>query len=87
MYRFETTKKFDKEIRKIDKSNAKLILKYIKKNILPLDNPRDKGKALLGDKKGLWRYRIGDYRLICKIEDDKLLILALRIGHRKEIYK
>ena len=87
MYRFETTKKFDKEIRKIDKSNAKLILKYIKKNILPLDNPRDKGKALLGDKKGLWRYRIGDYRLICKIEDDKLLILALRIGHRKDIYK
>ena len=87
MYSFETTDRFDKQLRKIDKSNARLILKYIKNNIITLEDPRLRGKALVGDKQGLWRYRIGDYRLICKIEDDKLLILALSVGHRREIYK
>ena len=87
MYRIETTPQFDKELKKIDKGNARFILKYIKNNILPLKDPRLKGKALVGDKRGFWRYRIGDYRLICKIEDDKLLILALSVGHRKDVYK
>ena len=87
MYSFETTDRFDKQLRKIDKSNARLILKYIKNNIITLEDPRLRGKALVGAKQGLWRYRIGDYRLICKIEDDKLLILALSLGHRREIYR
>lgn len=87
MYSFETTDRFDKQLRKMDKSNARLILKYIKNNILTLEDPRLRGKALVGDKQGLCRYRIGDYRLICKIEDDKLLILALSLGHRREIYR
>lgn len=87
MYSFETTDRFDKQLRKMDKSNARLILKYIKNNILTLENPRLRGNAIVGDKQGLWRYRIGDYRLICKIEDDKLLILALSLGHRREIYR
>ena len=87
MYKFETTDTFDREFRKLDKSHARMILKYIKNNIMPLEDPKDRGKALVGDKKGLWRYRIGDYRIICKIEDDKLLILALSVGHRRDIYK
>lgn len=87
MYKFETTDNFEREFRRLDKSNGRMILKYIKKNIMPLENPKDRGKALVADKKGLWRYRIGDYRLICKIEDDKLLILALSVGHRRDIYK
>ena len=87
MYSFETTDRFDKQLRKMDKSNARLVLKYIKNNIITLEDPRLRGKALVGDKQGLWRYRIGDYSLICKIEDDKLLILALSLGHRREIYR
>ena len=87
MCSFETTDRFDKQLRKIDKSNARLILKYIKNNILTLEDPRLRGKGLVGDKQGLWRYKIEDYRLICKIEDDKLLILALSLGHRREIYR
>ena len=87
MYRIERTSRFDKEIRQLDKSTSKYILRYINKNILPLENLRLRGKALQGNLSGLWRYRIGDYRLICKVEDDKLLIFALSLGHRREIYK
>lgn len=86
MYKFVTTDRFDRELRKLDKGNSKLILKYIKKNLINLEDPRSRGKALVGDKTGLWRYRIGDYRLICKIEDEQLIILALSVGHRREVY-
>ena len=85
MYKFETTDSFDKEFRKLDKSNARMILKYIKNSIMTLENPKDRGKALVVDKKGLWRYRIGDYRLICKIEYARLLFLALNQGHRRDL--
>lgn len=51
-----------------------------------MKNPREKGKALAGNLNGLWRYRIGNYRLICDIDDDELIIYALKIGHRKGIY-
>lgn len=52
-----------------------------------VENPRYIGKALTGSKKGLWRYRIGSYRVICDINDKKLIILAMEVGHRKEIYQ
>jgi mRNA interferase RelE/StbE len=53
-----------------------------------LDNPRSIGQALQGSKLGeFWKYRVGDYRLICKIEDNRLLILVLRVGHRREVYR
>ncbi|MBC6309876.1 type II toxin-antitoxin system RelE/ParE family toxin [Listeria sp. FSL L7-1582] len=51
------------------------------------DNPRVSGKPLLGNRAGRWRYRIGDYRVICKIDGDKLIVLALEVGHRKQVYK
>lgn len=50
-------------------------------------NPRMSGKALVGDKAGLWRYRVGDYRIICDIQDDKILVTILRIAHRREVYR
>lgn len=87
MYRLVRSKSFDKTFKKLDKHEARLVLKYIKNNIDGIEDPRSKGRALAGGKKGYWRYRIGNYRLICKIEDDKLLILALSVGHRREIYK
>ncbi|CQQ96606.1 Toxin RelG [Yersinia enterocolitica] len=86
-YRIEYTKRFQKEIKKIDKYHQKIIQNYIEKHIDNSINPRLIGKILKGDKAEFIRYRIGDYRLIATIEDDKLLILALSIGHRKDIYK
>ena len=62
------------------------ILKYIKR-VESLENPRDMGKALSGNLKNYWRYRVGDYRLICKIIDDKTLIIVVDINHRSRIYK
>jgi len=65
---------------------SRIILKWVKKNIIETDNPRLHGKALTGDLKGLWRYRIGDYRLLADINDFELVIIAIDIGHRREIY-
>lgn len=75
-----------KLLKKLD-TQAKKQIKELILDIEQLDNPKSKGKPLKGNLKGLWRYRSGDYRIICKIEDDKLLILVLYLGHRKEIYK
>jgi len=56
--------------------------------VAKLDDPRSIGEALHGSRLGeMWKYRVGDYRLICKIEDDRLIVLVLRVGHRKEIYR
>ena len=57
------------------------------KNLSELENPRLKGESLTGNLSKYWKYRIGDYRLICRIEDEKLLVLIVKIGHRREVYK
>ena len=59
---------------------------WIEKNLVGCENPRIHGKGLTANRSGQWRYRIGDYRLICQIQDERLVILALTIGHRREIY-
>jgi len=86
-YRVETSVRFDKEFRKLDKYTQKMIRSWINKNLVDCKNPRDKGKGLSANRSGQWRYRIGDYRLICTIEDDRLVILAMTIGHRRDVYK
>ena len=85
-YRVETTSRFDKEFKKLDKYTQRMIKAWITKNLIDCENPRIHGKALTANRKGQWRYRIGDYRLICAIEDDELIILALSVGHRREVY-
>jgi len=63
-------------------------LKFLNERVAKLDNPRSVGQALRGSRLGeFWKYRVGDYRLICRIEDDRLLVLVLRLGHRREIYR
>ena len=86
-YAVETTSRFDKEFKKLDKYTQLMIKSWIVKNLMNCENPRCLGKALVGNHKGEWRYRIGDYRLICMIEDDRLIITALAVGHRREIYQ
>ena len=86
-YRVETTAGFDREFKKLDRYTQKLIKAWIEKNLVDCEDPRIHGKGLTANRSGQLRYRIGDYRLICLIEDDKLVILALSIGHRSEIYR
>lgn len=86
-YRVETTIRFDKEFRKLDRYTQMMIKSWITKHLSGCENPRAFGKGLSANQKGRWRYRIGDYRMICEIYDDKLVILAMSIGHRSEIYK
>lgn len=74
-----------KQLGKLDKPVARRILDYLEA-IVALDNPRDRGKALIGDKAGLWRYRVGNYRIICSIDDGRCVVLALEVGHRAQIY-
>lgn len=87
MYTLRYSEKAMKQLNKLDKGTQKLILKWISDNLISCENPRLKGKGLTGNKSGEWRYRVGDYRIICDIQDKNLLILALSIGHRKSIYK
>ncbi|VAW54955.1 RelE/StbE replicon stabilization toxin [hydrothermal vent metagenome] len=76
-----------KELRKLDKQIQREILLYFRERIATDDDPKRLGKGLSHDKAGLWRYRLRDYRMICNIEDDRLIVLVLRVGHRKKVYK
>ena len=87
-YNVELSAEVDRELGKLDALQAKRILKFLHERVAKLDNPRSIGEALHGSRLGeFWKYRVGDYRLICKIEDDHLVVLVLRVGHRKEIYR
>ena len=85
-YYVETTARFDKEFKKLDKYTQQMIKSWIGKNLQNCENPRAHGKGLTANKSGQWRYRIGDYRLLCLIQDQELIILALTVGHRRDIY-
>lgn len=76
-----------RDLEKLDKPIQKRIVSFLQERIKPADNPRTSGKALQGNLSGLWRYRVGDYRLLCRIENDELLILVIEIGHRKDVYR
>jgi len=76
-----------KALSKFDKKNQNRILQFLKVDLLALDNPRQLGKALTGKFKGMWRYRVGDYRIICEIVDNELVIVAVEIKHRSNVYK
>ena len=75
------------QLRKLDKPVARRIVNYLDERIAPLENPRSVGKALQGPLGEFWRYRMGDYRIICDIQDRKLTILVLQIGNRREVYR
>ena len=86
-YHVEFTKHALNDLKKLDKQTAALILGWIRKNLEGCTDPRVHGKGLTANRSDEWRYRIGDYRLLTKIEDRKLIILMLTIGHRSEAYK
>ena len=86
-YTVEYTAQAVKELKKLDKQNRALIIGWIEKNLVGCTDPRQHGKGLTANRSGQWRYRVGDYRLLAEIQDKKILILILNVGHRSEIYK
>lgn len=85
-YKVDYTMKAIKQLRKLDKHTRNLIYSWIDKNLVNCENPRIHGKGLVENRSGQWRYRIGDYRLICEIQEERITILVLEVGHRRNIY-
>lgn len=85
-YKVVFTDKAKKELKKMDKHTSTLIIGWIEKNLEGCENPRIHGKSLTSNRSGQWRYRIGNYRLICEIQDNTITILVLEVGHRRNIY-
>lgn len=75
-----------KQLKKMDKHTASLITGWLRKNIEGCTDPRQHGKGLTANRSGQWRYRVGNYRIITEIQDEKIIVLVVEIGHRKEIY-
>ncbi len=84
-YRVETTERFDREFKKLDRYTQRMLKAWIDRRLSGCDDPRRYGKGLSANRSGQWRYRIGDYRLICQINDHTLVILALTVGHRRTV--
>ena len=87
VYKLEFSKRFDRQFSKLDKSTQRYIFNWLIKHLDNVENPRYSGKSLTGNKQGLWRYRIGNYRVIVDISDTNCVIIAVEVGHRKCIYK
>ena len=84
-WRIEFTVKAEKELSSLDKPQASRILDYLDE-LAGLDDPRSRGKALAADLSGIWRYRVGGGRILCRIEDRRLLVLVVRLGRRDSVY-
>lgn len=86
-YKVIFSKRAVKALAKIDPMQAALILAWIEKNLHGTENPRQHGKALRGDKKGYWRYRVGSYRILAEINDTLIVISIINVAHRREVYE
>lgn len=84
-WQVETTTKFDREYKKLDRAVQRRVMAYLEE-IESLDDPRQRGKGLTANHTGVWRYRVGDYRILTQITDETVTILALRVGHRRDVY-
>ena len=86
-YRVDYDKKADKQLSNMDTSVSRMIYDWVNEHLEGCSNPRAYGKALTGNRRGYWSYRVNDYRLIADIQDEKILILITEVGHRREVYR
>lgn len=87
-WKIEVAAEAKRDLEKLDPQVMRRIERFLYERVARLDNPRSIGQALQGEKFGeLWRYRVGDWRIICQIQDAKLVVLALRVGRRREVYE
>lgn len=84
-YSFNETAR--KQLKKLDRHAQREILGYLDERIASPESPRRFGKALKADLSGLWRYRVGDYRILCQIQDHQLVVLVVSVGHRRQVYR
>ncbi|MDO4396513.1 MAG: type II toxin-antitoxin system RelE/ParE family toxin [Clostridia bacterium] len=87
IYEVITTEKFRKSFKKLDRSIQRMIKAWIDKNLIDTDNPRLHGKGLTSNRSGQWRYRIGNYRILADIQDEKIVLVLVDVQHRSTIYK
>jgi len=86
IWRVEFDRDAARDLRKLGAEAERAILRYLRQRIATAEDPRRFGRALTGDLKGLWRYRVGDYRMVAAIEDDRFVVLIVTVGHRREVY-
>ena len=75
------------DLRKLGPDGERRVLRYLRERTASSNDPRRFGHALTGDRKGLWRYRVGDYRIVASIEDDRFVVLVVTVGHRRQVYR
>lgn len=83
----EFTPGAERDLQQLDKQIQKRITRFLDERVASVEDPRAVGEALRGDLAGLWRYRVGDYRILCRIEDDRIVVTVIAIGHRSSIYR
>lgn len=83
----EFSKRADKQLSKMDPGVRRVIVAWLLKHVDGCEDPRAHGKGLTANLSGKWRYRIGDYRVLCEIRDNDLVVLAIEVGHRREAYE
>jgi len=86
-WRIELSDSATKALGKIDRDGARRITRFLRERIAPSNDPRQHAKALQGEWRQYWRFRVGPYRLICRLEDKQVRVLVVRIAHRKEVYR
>jgi mRNA interferase RelE/StbE len=86
-WRIEVTRTAEKQITKLHRNAQKAILRFLRQRVASAEDPRQWGKPLRGEKRGLWRYRVSDYRLICDIQDEIITVVVIEVGHRKDVYR
>ncbi len=87
VWQVEFDRAADRDLRKLGADAERLISRYLRERIASASDPRRFGHALTGDRKGLWRYRVGDYRIVASIEDHRFVVLVVAVGHRREVYR
>jgi mRNA interferase RelE/StbE len=86
-WNLELSPRAQQQLDKLDRTTARRISKFLYERVGRLNDPRQLGEPLMGTLRGFWRYRVGDYRIICTLERERLVVLVLRIGHRRDVYK
>jgi mRNA interferase RelE/StbE len=86
VWRIEFDSDAARDLRKLGAEPQRLILRYLRERIATAEDPRRFGRPLTGNLKGLWRYRVGDYRIVAAIEEDRFVVLIVTVGHRREVY-
>jgi len=87
VWKIEISRTAERQITKLNRTAQQAILGFLRDRLPSTENPRQWGKPLSGERRGLWRYRVGDDRLICDIQDERITVLVLTVGHRKDVYR